>query len=66
MESLNESLYARVDELIQSHHGSQLLSTTGTQASIGELALRTEGLELALRELAREVEKLGARTVEQT
>lgn len=58
METLEDSLYARVDELIQSHKGSRLLSTTGTQVSIAELASRTEGLELALRELAHELEKL--------
>lgn len=60
METLEDSLYARVDELIQSHKGSRLLSTTGTQGSIAELVSRTEGLELALRELAQELQKLTA------
>jgi predicted sugar kinase len=60
METLEDSLYARVDELIKAHKSSRLLSTTGTQMSIAELALRTEGLELALRELAQELEKLAA------
>jgi hypothetical protein len=60
METLHGSLSARVDELIESHHRSQLLSTTGTQASITEIASRLEGLEIALRELARVVEKLPA------
>lgn len=60
METLDESLYARVDELIQSHQGRHLLSTIGTQASIEELVLRTQGLEDAIRELALEVEKLAA------
>ncbi len=60
METLHGSLSARVDELIESHHRSPLLSTTGTQASIIEIASRLEGLELALRELARVIEKLSA------
>lgn len=57
---MDESLSARVEELIQSHQGSELLSTTGTEATIAELALRSEGLTRVVREIAREVEKLAA------
>ncbi len=58
MATLDDSLYARVNELMQSHQRDRLLSTMGTQASIAELSLRTHGLEQAIRELALEVEKL--------
>ena len=51
-----ESLYGRVDELIQSHKQEPLLSTTGTRAAIGELMWRIAGLEEAIRELALEIE----------
>ena len=61
MQTLEETLCGRVDELIRSHRGSQpLLSTTATQVAIGELIARTEGLEKAIREIALEVEKLAA------
>ena len=60
MQSLAESLYGRVEELIEIHKSSDLLSTSGTQSAIAELALRTRGLERALLELAAEVEKLAA------
>jgi hypothetical protein len=59
-QTLTESLYARVDDLIQIHKSSDLLSTSGTQSAIAELALRTQGLERALLELAAEVERLSA------
>jgi hypothetical protein len=59
METLDETLCGRVDEVIRSHK-SLLLSTTGTRAAIGELATRCEGLEKALREIALEVQKLAA------
>ena len=59
METLEETLCGRVDEVIRSHK-SLLLSTTGPVAAIGELVTRSEGLEEALREIAREVQKLAA------
>jgi predicted sugar kinase len=60
METLAESLSGRVDELIRSHRGQPLLSTTEMQVAIGELIARTEGIEKAVREVALEVEKLVA------
>lgn len=60
MEVLDETLYARVDDLIRSHKRQQLLSTSGSRVSIAELAARSEGHEKALREIAFEVQKLAA------
>ena len=57
METLDETLCERVDEVIRSHK-NLLLSTTGPVAAIGELVRRSEGLEEALREIALEVQKL--------
>jgi len=59
METLDETLCERVDEAIQSHKGL-LLSTSGPVSAIGELLTRSEGLEEAIREIAREVERLAA------
>ncbi len=53
-------LVARIDELIESHRTQPLLSTTGMPGAIGELARRNEGLDQAVRALARAVEKLAA------
>jgi hypothetical protein len=58
MNSLEQTLDERVGELILSHKGRQLLSTTGTRAAIEELAARSEGLEQAIRQLALELEQL--------
>lgn len=61
MESLDEALRVRVDEPTGSSKGRQpLLSTTGTQAAIAELIARSDRLEKALGEVAREVETLRA------
>ena len=61
MESMEDTLYARVDELVESHKGQEpLLSTMGTQALVEELVSRTHGLEQAVRAIALEVEKLAA------
>ena len=60
MKTLDQTLCERVDELIRSHKGEQLLSTTGSQAAIAELTARSEGLEKAIREIALEVQKLAA------
>jgi hypothetical protein len=59
-ERLEATLYERVDELIRSHKGERLLSTTGSRGSIEELAARIEGLEKAIREIALDVQKLAA------
>jgi hypothetical protein len=58
--ALESTLSQRVDELIRSFEDRPLLSTTGTQASIADLAARTRGLERALREIAREIQNLTA------
>ena len=60
METLEGTLYQRVDELIRSHEGEKLLSVTASRVAIDELAARTAGLEKAVREIALEVEKLAA------
>jgi hypothetical protein len=51
-----ESLYKRVDELIESHK-QPIFSTTGTRSAIGELIVRTMGLEEAIREMALEFQR---------
>jgi len=52
----------RVDELIQPRKplewGSPLVSTTPISVAVQELALRTEALAKAVREIALEVQKL--------
>ena len=52
------TLCERVDELIGPYEGRPLLTTTGTRATIAELAARTQGLEQAIREIAVEVQSL--------
>jgi hypothetical protein len=61
MEDVYETLSARVDELLAAHEGP-FLSTTGTHAAIDELIARSDWHEQALREIAREVDELAART----
>ena len=63
VETLNATLSQRVRDLIESQHRSPLLSTTGTRAAVEELMDRNERLELAVRELAAEVEQLAAMLV---
>jgi predicted sugar kinase len=58
MKALDETLSDRVDDLIRAHRGQQLLSTTGSQTALAELAARMEGLEKAVREIAVEVQRL--------
>jgi hypothetical protein len=60
METLEGTLYQRIDELIEAHKGEKLLSVTASRAAIDELAARTEGLEKAIREVALEITKLAA------
>jgi hypothetical protein len=64
-QGLRETLIQRVESLVQSQSpivewGNPLLSTTPTSIAVRELAMRTEALELALREIALEVQKLSS------
>jgi len=59
------TLVERVDELVQAgkaplEWGSPHLSTTPTSLAIQELAVQVEALEVAVREIALEVQKLSA------
>jgi hypothetical protein len=56
-----ETLSERVDKLIGRPHKRPLLSSTGDHAAIRELISRIEGLEKAVREIAREFQELAAR-----
>ncbi len=60
MEGVYETLCERVDGLLAAHK-RPLLSTTGTRTAITEVIARIEGLEKAIREIAREVKELVAR-----
>ena len=64
MKALDETLYERVDDLISSHKLEELRSTTGSRVLISELAVRSEGLEKAIREIALEVQRLAASQAE--
>ncbi|MEO5634340.1 hypothetical protein [Gaiella sp.] len=58
---IGESLAQRVEETIGSHRRRELLSTTGTVATVEELVIRNAGLEKAIRALASELEALSDR-----
>jgi hypothetical protein len=63
LESLTASLKDRVEQLLHPSKrppewGHPLVSTTPTSIAIQELALRTEALENAFREIAAEVQRL--------
>jgi len=65
METLTDTLVARVEKLIETRNaplewGNPRLSTTPTSLAIRELAMRTEALQDAVREIAHEVQKLSA------
>jgi hypothetical protein len=61
METLDEALRARIDELAGSDKGRRpILSTTGTQDAIAELIARSERLERIVGELSLEIEALAA------
>ena len=60
MESLTDTLIERVDQLVEASK-APLLSTTPTSVVVWELAARTDALEQAVREIAREVQNLAAR-----
>jgi uncharacterized protein YoxC len=66
METLTGTLLSRVNRLLpaadaQPKWGSASLSTTPTALAVGEIAARVEALENAVREIAREVERLSAK-----
>ena len=63
MENLTDTLLKRVNKLLRPSRparkwGNPLLSTTPNSIGIQELAIRTEALENAVREIALEVQKL--------
>jgi hypothetical protein len=63
LETLTDTLMKRVNKLIRPSRpsrkwGNPLLSTTPSSIAIQELALRTEALENAVREIALEVQEL--------
>jgi hypothetical protein len=61
MDTLDEALRARIDELAGSGEGRQpILSTTGTQVAIAELIARNDRLERAVGELSLEIVALAA------
>ena len=61
MDTLDEALRARIDELAGSDEGRQpILSTTGTQVAIAELIARNDRLERMVAELSLEIEALAA------
>jgi predicted sugar kinase len=66
METLTNTLIERVEELVHARNapewGNPLLSTTPTSLAVRELAVRTEALENAVREIALEVQRLSARS----
>jgi len=65
MEALTYTLKERVENLVHARNappewGNPLLSTTPTSLAVRDLAVRTEALEKAVREIALEVQKLSA------
>ena len=61
MDTLDEALRARIDELAGSDKGRQpILSTTGTQVAIAELIARNDRLERAVGELSLKIEALAS------
>jgi hypothetical protein len=65
--NLTDTLIERVDKLVHPSNappkwGNPLLSTTPTSLAVRELAVRTEALENAVREIALEVQRLSAQS----
>ena len=63
MQTKTDTLVERVERLVHTEKpprvwGNPRLSSTPTSLAIRELAIRTEALEDAVREIAREVQKL--------
>jgi hypothetical protein len=66
LESLTDTLMERLEKLVPAGEpppgwGNPLLSTTPTSLAIRELALRTEALENAVREIALELRNLSSK-----
>ena len=62
MDSLDEVLRERIDELAGSKRARQpILSTTGTQVAIAELIARSDRLERASERSSLQIETLTAR-----
>jgi hypothetical protein len=59
LQTLTDTLIERVDRLVQAGK-APLLSTTPTSLAVRELVGRSEALEHAVREIARDVQKLSA------
>lgn len=65
MNTLADTLIERVDKIVHAKKppaewGNPKLSTTPTSVAIAALASQIEALESAVREIAREVERLSA------
>ena len=61
LESLCETVYERVDSLIEAHGGSwPPRHTTTTHEAIADLIVRNQCLEDAVREIAIELQRLAA------
>ena len=60
MPTLEKTLSEHVDGLVESHRREPFRHSMGTVAAIAELINRNRGLELAVHELAVEVERLQA------
>ena len=61
METLDDALRVRIDDLAGSDKGRQpILSTTGTQVAIAELIARNDRLERIVGELSLEIHALAA------
>jgi len=66
-ESLTSTLLERVDMLLHGHQaplewGNPLLSSTPRSHAVHDLAIRTEALEHAVREIALDLQKLSVKT----
>jgi hypothetical protein len=59
-ETLTGTLVERVEKLVRGHK-RPLLSTAPVTDAVGELELRIDAVEAAVREIAGEVQKLSAR-----
>jgi len=61
VEDLTHTLVKRVEHVIQAYRGREIRTTTGTHAAVEELVARNEALEVVVRQLAAELERLTAR-----
>jgi hypothetical protein len=58
MADLSETLMSRLEEVRLVEREEPILSTTGTRAALASLAVRTQALEEAVRELAAAVQAI--------